>query len=430
MTSRLIPRASNSERRRASRVALALLGSWSVLVAGRAFGEPGAGLTLRWQAPAGCPQQAAVRDRIKALTGTARSTSAGLQADGTITQTGNARFHLKLVTRSGRLVGERSLDASSCENLTGAAAVSIALLMRSNEPPSDAELAGKPANGANADGANANGTNGSGANANGANASGGNASGPSSPTANGATTPNPANSSSTPAASTNSVSAAGTQASSSTATAIATHSHPDAAKAAQPETRNPDDSDAADGEIIERPIRESPRKWRVLAQMPLATMSIGPLPKPSWGVSFAGGASFEKVRLLLGGSAWLRQNVASAQSPDFGADVDRLTGTLKACPTLEQTTFEVAPCLVLSLEHITARGTGVGVTARSEQATWLAIGAGAQGRLHLKSGLALLIGVDVQIQTARPVLSVDGAGEVGQLGPAAFTASVGPEWIL
>jgi hypothetical protein len=168
----------------------------------------------------------------------------------------------------------------------------------------------------------------------------------------------------------------------------------------------------------------------MLAEIPLAVMSLGPLPKPSWGVAFAGGASFESWRLLAGGSAWLRQHVPSEQSPDFGADIDRLTGTVRACRAVSDATFEVAPCLTLSVEHITARGTGDGVTARSEQATWLAVGAGAQGRLHLTSFLSLLLGVDAQIETARPVISIDGAGTVQQLGYAAFTATIGPQWAL
>jgi hypothetical protein len=159
-------------------------------------------------------------------------------------------------------------------------------------------------------------------------------------------------------------------------------------------------------------------------------MSLGPLPNPSWGVAFAGGAEFESWRLMLGGSAWLRQHITSEQSPDVGADVDRLTGTLRACRTLDDSAFEMSPCLIVSVEHITARGTGAEVTAHSERATWLGIGAGAQGRLHLTSYFALLFGLDAQIQTARPVISIDGSGTVKQLGFGAFAITVGPEWVL
>ncbi|HET7539852.1 MAG TPA: hypothetical protein VFK05_08265, partial [Polyangiaceae bacterium] len=113
-------------------------------MAQRAQAEPVADLSLRWHAPAGCPQQAEIQERIRKLIGTTRVTTSALQAEGTITQSDSAHFHLKLVTRAGSLVGERNLDASSCENLSGAASVSIALLLSSAEPLSADDLGEKP----------------------------------------------------------------------------------------------------------------------------------------------------------------------------------------------------------------------------------------------------------------------------------------------
>jgi hypothetical protein len=84
----------------------------------------------------------------------------------------------------------------------------------------------------------------------------------------------------------------------------------------------------------------------------------------------------------------------------------------------------------LSLEHISARGTGEGIIPLSKQATWLSVGAGAQGRLYLANWFDVLLGVDAQIETARPLISIEGVGNLGQLGPAAFTVTMGPEWIL
>ena len=367
---------------------MVLLIAWSgMLVSAAALGQPAAALTLRWSAPAGCPQQSDVRDRIRKLTGATNSTATVLQAEGTITQTDAAHFHLKLVTRSGALVGERNLDASSCENLSGAAAISIALLLRSEEPLSAGDLAGQPVAGT--------------------------------------TTGAPAPSSSNPSPATATRTQPETPSTKDMAEAKATAKEADEAD----EADETDEADEAD-ETTQRPLASSKRKWRVIAQLPLATLSIGPLPKPSWGVAFAGGVAYEKWRFSLGGSAWLRQNLATDQAPGYGADVDRLTGTLKACHALRHSALEVAPCLVLSLEHISARGTGPGITPRSEQATWLAVGAGAQGRLYLASWFSLLMGVDAQIETARPVISIDGVGNLGQLGSAALTVTLGPEWIL
>ena len=408
MTSRSLRR---SRRSRASQgVAAALFGWSSWLAVEAAHAESAAALTLRWQAPAGCPQQAEVKDRIRALTGTMRTAATSLQAEGTITQIDGTHFHLKLVTRSGTLLGERSLDASSCEDLTGAAAVSVALLLRAAELPSGDTLASQRPGEATTGSA----------------ASRGNAQPPgTAPTPSDAQTPNDAHTTSGSQTASGEREAQKPKATSAAGAATSTQKKPKTEA-----ERDSDESEAQPSEIIQRPIRTAPRAWRVLAELPMGVLSFGPLPKPSWGLAFAGGASLDDWRVLLGGAAWLRQSITAEQSPDYGADIDRLTGTFKACRAINRARFEVAPCLALSLEHIAVRGTGAGVTARTEQATWLAVGAGVQGRLPLTSWLSVLVGADAQIETARPVISIDGAGEVKQLGFAAFTATVGPEWIL
>jgi len=355
-----------------------------------------------------------VRERIHKLTGATSSTGAVLHAEGAITQTDSAHFHLKLVTRSGKLVGERNLNASSCENLTGAAAVSLALLLRSAEPLSEGDLRGSQPGGAVVGAGGATG--------------GPTASGTEAPTGTGATSTAATTSTGAPPDTLRTTGADQTQGNApKSSSAVATAN---AHKKSNTESGSGSDPDSAASEIIQRPIVPSPRRWRFLAQAPLAVLSFGPLPEPSWGLALAGGFSLENWRLSLGGSAWLRQSVTVDQATGDGADVDRLTGTFKACHTLGQTRFEVAPCLALSLEHVSARGTGAAVTGRSEQTNWLALGVGAQGRLLVSTWLALLVGVDAQIETARPVISIEGASAVRQLGPAALTVTVGPEWIL
>lgn len=399
MTSRLTRSASRSDHSGAGRaLAVAWFGLSSAFATAATAAEPAAALTLRWQAPVGCPQQTEVKDRIRALTGTTRSTATTLQAEGTITQTDKSHFHLKLVMRWGDLVGERKLDASSCENLTGAAAVSLALLMRSGEPLSEGDLAGQPSVPPAPGNAGASGA------------------GPTKPASgDGAATPSGEPAPATPKSSTS-------------ATAVVAGKNKQTPT--EPKRAAEDESDPGPSEIIERPIRSTPSQWHALAEIPVAVMSFGPLPKPSWGLSFAGGASFEHWRFTLGGAAWLRQRVAAEQFPDSGADVDRLTGTLRACRAGYGETFEVIPCLSVSLEHISARGTGENVTGHSEQTNWLAAGAGLQGHLTLTNYLSLLVGLDAQVQTARPVISIEGVGDVQQLGAAALIVTVGSQWTL
>lgn len=91
-------------------------------------------LDLSWQAPPGCPQESAVRERLRALVPSAMLESGRLKAEGTITRV-EKRFRLKLVLHLGDLSGERSIDADSCSDLAGAAVVALGLLLQSAAPP-------------------------------------------------------------------------------------------------------------------------------------------------------------------------------------------------------------------------------------------------------------------------------------------------------
>src|SRR5213078_3096462 len=89
-------------------------------------------LDLHWDAPAGCPSERYVRDRIRKLAGSARSTDAPVRAEATVTRSDDGQFHLDLAVHVGDLVGARKIDGRSCEDLAGAAAVALALLLRSS----------------------------------------------------------------------------------------------------------------------------------------------------------------------------------------------------------------------------------------------------------------------------------------------------------
>ena len=359
-------------------VALALFTLLGWLVSPNALAQPAPALNLRWEAPVGCPQQNDVQARIRKLAGSASSSAGPLQADGTITQTDGGRFQLKLVMRSGNLVGEREIESQSCKDLAGAAAVTLALLMRSEEPFSEHDLGDHPISDA--------------------------------PTGS-------------------------TEPSSSDSSAAGNPKQAEPAKSDAGEVRsstsNPATAPVAPADDPAKPpIAPANRRWHLALQAPVAALSFGPLPKPSWGVALAAGASYDNWRFSLGGAKWQRQSVPAGDFPGFGADVDRLTATLRACPTQRFSVVELAPCLALSLEHASARGTGTHLASRSEQASWLALGGAAQARLYLAPWFSLVVGVDALLEASRPQISIDGVGNVAKLGPAAFTVMVGPEWIL
>lgn len=111
------------------------------------------------------------------------------------------------------------------------------------------------------------------------------------------------------------------------------------------------------------------------------------------------------------------------------ANLIRIDGGLRACNTVSFGDLDLAPCAKLLLEHLSARGDGVHVAARTTRATWVALGLGARARFRLSGAIGLVGGGDVQWQTARPRIVVEGLGNAGQLGVVAPTFVVGCQWI-
>jgi hypothetical protein len=351
---------------RARRSPLALLAASWLLVATAARAELSS-FDLQWQAPPGCPQGSDVQSRVEALVGAEKTARSPVEAEGNITQTDDGRFQLKLVIRSGGLVGERALESTSCEDLAGAAAVTLGLAMRSNEQQfEDAAGATEPI-------------------------------GP--PTLNGASG--------------------------------ASESPDDTATKPEKPANAHDERETVPALPVGHHSEVTPRSdWHVLIQAPLVAVSVGPLPGMDFGLGWAAGASFGSWRAFIEGEKWLEQNVPAENFPEYGADVDRSTLTVRACRALQLSpSLDVAPCLLLSVEHISARGTGEDIISRSQKATWVAPGAGAQGRLSVTSWLRVVATIDGRVEASRPQIAIDGLGTVDQLGPAALTVTVGPEWI-
>jgi hypothetical protein len=154
------------------------------------------------------------------------------------------------------------------------------------------------------------------------------------------------------------------------------------------------------------------------------------MPHPSYGFALGAGVSSDTWRFSLVVAEWLRQSLSAERFPGYGAELDQQSASLALCRAIRLPPFEIAPCLTTTLERVVARGTGTHITARSESAIWLAPGAAVQGRLYLASWFSLLAVINGEVEASRPQISIDGIGKIGQLGPAALTVTVGPEWIL
>jgi hypothetical protein len=342
-------------------------------------------IDIRWEAPPGCPQESDVRDRVQTLLGAGRHDS-HIRTEGTITRM-DRRFRLDLVVRVRDLVGTRSIESSSCEDLAGAAAVELGLLIHSAEAalapsrPGTQTQALPPVRGSE----------------------------PSSSRSDG------------------------------------TDAHPSQGTSdANPSGRAPDGAKSESKSEVASEAKEQPtqvasqRSWRALVQVPVLELGVGPLPQSTRGIGLALGLEYENWQWQLKGISWQRQSVPAPGFPGYAADVDRIGAAFWGCRELRGSWFGFSPCITVGVERVSATGTGRNIVQSTQHAFGMTLGAGAQGRIYLASWIRLLMVVGGQIELSRPKLSIDGEVtrftsyrfDVYQFAPAALTAALGLEWIL
>ena len=117
-----------------------LLGLALALLPGKAAAQA-LPIELTWQAPAECPNKEAVLSRARSLLGSKTTKVDKVHAEGTIRK-GDERYELTLLIDENGQIGERKVWARQCEELSGAAAISLVLLLTSGHdgsgPGSDA----------------------------------------------------------------------------------------------------------------------------------------------------------------------------------------------------------------------------------------------------------------------------------------------------
>jgi hypothetical protein len=387
MTSAFARRFDSWPARRAV-VACLLIGLFATP---QALADPELAIDLRWEAPQGCPQESDVRNRVQKILGPGRHDSP-LRAEGTISRI-DGRFHLELIVHVGDVAGTRDIGSKSCEDLAGAAAVEIGLLVHSVEAASkpnqtDALSQTPPVSGVETMGSNSDGTNG--------------------------------------------LSPQGTN------DAISPARAPDSGRIER--------KAEVESEAEEQPPRpETPRSWHALVQAPIVALGIGPLPRPAVGFGLSLGFELANWRLQLQGLSWRRQNVPASGFPGYGADVDRIGAALWLCRELRSSWFGLSPCLTAGMERVSASATGSNILPTARDTIGMSAGAGLQGRIHLATWLRLFAAVGVEIELVRPQFLVENLGPlepdpaqedpapptpVYRFAPAALTGTIGLEWAL
>jgi hypothetical protein len=347
--------------------------------------QPPSPVDIRWQAPAGCPQEGDVRDRIRKLLGSKRPDSP-LRAEGTIART-DGRFHLDLVVHAGDLVGTRSIEATSCDDLAGAAAVQLGLLIHS------AEAAGEPNRA-------------------------------SEPSYTGAPTSPATGSSGSSGA--RSAGTAGQTRQDNTPTRSSDREQDSAKRENKPDL----DREVEREEKRPSPEADTPRSWHILLQAPLLLLSVGPLPKPSLGAGLALGFEQSGWQWQLQAGSWRRQNLPATELDVYGADVDRVSANVWACRELRYDWLGFSPCLTIGGERLSVRGTGRDIQPTTQTAFGATVGAGAQARIYPATWLSLFLAASAQIELSRPEISIKGIGPVENFAPVALFVAFGLEWIL
>jgi len=362
-----------------------------LLFAGTSSAESALPVQLRWQAPAGCPQEGQVRQKLRDLLGgnAADAAASRLRAEGQIEPVGE-RFRLTLNIHYDLVNGTRVVLGSSCEDLGGVAAVTLALLFRA-EHSSSAPLTARDLGGGSA-------------------AVGGDArnSGPD----------NRASGSEDAATDTS-------NRKTESENRAADNGALPAASAA-----NADEKFELDEQHRASESHSDASRLRFLLRAPELRADIGVLPEPSYGLGLAAGLQYEAWRFLLSGALWLGQDYEPGPFVGYGAHFGRFSGELSACRSWGFTGFELAPCLQLTLDDVAARGTGVGIASTNPRTAWLSVGAGLQGLWALNSRASLIFGVNGRIATSRPRFVSEGIGEISQVGPAALGVVLGCEWRL
>ena len=343
----------------------------------RGDAKPASGIELHWVAPPHCPGSDEVRARVRNLLGkdaAGASSADRLFAEGTVVEAGG---HYRLSLRI-KLAGEptgrtRVFESASCDGVAGAAAVTLALLARGEERADE---------------------------------------GVAPPTAAATASPTGSSSAASPAPS-----------SSSTPEAPAVPERPPETPTSSRPEKGPSTDEAArddDGATT--------RTWSPVLRLPVLIADAGVLPGAGYGIGLGVGVRTSHLRVMLSGELWLSQGAGDA-SP-YAATYQRRTGELSGCYAWQHGKFEGGPCLIMTLEDVTADSSGTSIVDSQGHVSWLTMGLGAHVGYAPARLLTLFLRPSVSLTTSRPTFAIDGYGPLYKVPLAAVGVEVGSEWIF
>jgi len=160
----------------------------------------------------------------------------------------------------------------------------------------------------------------------------------------------------------------------------------------------------------------------------------------SLGLGVFVGFSFDRWRFLAEGKLWAAQHeTISHVGEAYDVKLNRLTVGARGCRFVLGQNFELAPCALVSVHHLSFLASGQAFEpSGTKTVTWASVGIGAQSRLLVAPWFGLVAALDGEVQLSRPEVSSSPPPEsqlvtpeqVVRVAPVAATLTVGAEWIF
>jgi hypothetical protein len=168
----------------------------------------------------------------------------------------------------------------------------------------------------------------------------------------------------------------------------------------------------------------------VSLEIPRLTLDTGVMPTWAYGIGGGVDARLGPWRIALAGLVWLPQTNDAQARGAFGGTYRRYSGELAGCYAWTGGALEIAPCLALRLEVMTARGSGPQVVDTNGHGIWLAAGLGLRARWSIWPWTALFVRPGVDLATVRPSYTIGDVGSVYRPSLVSFGLDLGVEWPL
>lgn len=380
------------------RLALFALLAAPVLASGAA-GAAGERVTLRWSAPAGCPDANAVKDEVERLLGASRTQPAKpIEVSAAVARDERGRWRVRLETAGDGGPRVRELRGASCKAVADASALILALMIDPEAvatAPASASTTPSPA---------------------------------ATPTSlAGAPAPVPTTpSSSAPAgpvadapAATTAASATSSLAAAAPPPASSTTSAPSLGASAAPPSRA----------LVPPPLAPRPRATSAVSflAMAWAGADAGTLPGVSASLGLTGVLMTGAQRFELGLAVRPATRATFANRPTAGGDVDLVAGTAGTCRYLLGPPVALGPCVAVEVGRMHARG--FGVRASSEGAEpWVAATAGGILMWSPVARLGVVVHLDAAVPLVRHAFVIEGIGTAHEPAIVAGRAAAGLEF--